>query len=190
MFSMRDIKKRLTDIFTRYLIMVLIAVPGLWIFYTIFTPLTVYPTYFLLNLFFEASLSGNLITVYNCFPIEIVEACVAGSAYYLLLILNLSTPNILLKRRLKIILESFLALLIINLLRILFLSVLYISGSGLFDVTHKIFWYFANIVFVVGIWFFMVKSFKLKEIPFYSDIKFFVGLKKKAKKSKHTKKNK
>jgi len=187
---MKNLKKTITGIFTRYLIMVLIAIPGLWIFYTIFTPLTIYPIYFLLNLFFEASLSGNVVTVYSCFPIEIIEACVAGSAYYLLLILNLSTPNILLKKRLKIIAESFLALLIINILRILFLSVMYISGSGLFDVTHKIFWYLANVIFIVGIWFFMVKSFKLKETPFYSDIKFFVNLKKKAKKSQYTKKNK
>jgi len=187
---MKNLKERITDVFIRYLIMVLIAIPGLWIFYIIFTPLTVYPVYFLLNLFFEASLSGNIVTISSCFPIEIVEACVAGSAYYLLFILNLSTPNILFKKRLKIILESFLALLIINILRILFLSAMYVSGSGLFDVTHKIFWYLANMIFIVGIWFFMVKSFKLKEIPFYSDIKFFIELKKKAHKSKNPKKNK
>ena len=187
---MKDLKKRLTDVFLRYAIMLLLAVSGLWIFYAIFTPLTVYPTYFLLNLFFGASLSGNIITVSSCLPIEIVEACVAGSAYYLLLILNLSTPNIVLKKRLKIILESFLALLIINLLRIFFLSIMYVSGSGLFDVTHKIFWYFANILFIIGIWFFIVKSFKLKEIPFYSDLKFFFNLRKEAKKSKGPKKNK
>ena len=187
---MKNIEKKISDVFIRYLIMVLAAIPGLWIFYTIFTPLTVYPTYFLLNLFFDASLSGNIITVYNCIPIEIVEACVAGSAYYLLLILNLSTPNILLKKRLQIIIESFLALLIINILRILFLSTIYVSGSELFDITHHIFWYFANIVFVVGIWFFMVKHFKLKRTPFYSDIKFFFNLKKKANKTKGSKKNK
>jgi len=187
---MKGLKKRITDVFLRYAIMLLLAVSGLWIFYTIFTPLTVYPIYFLLNLFLGASLLGNVITVSSCLPIEIVEACVAGSAYYLLLILNLSTPNIVLKKRLKIILESFLALLIINLLRIFFLSIMYVSGSGLFDITHKIFWYFANILFIIGIWFFMVKSFKLKEIPFYSDLKFFFNLRKEAKKSKGPKKNK
>lgn len=187
---MKNLKERITDVFIRYLIMVLIAIPGLWIFYVIFTPLTVYPIYFLLNLFFGASLSGNIVTVYSSFSIELVKACIAGSAYYLLLILNLSTPNILLKKRLKIIVWSFLVFLIINLLRILLLSVLYVSGSSLFDVTHKIFWYLANAVFIVGIWFFMVKSFKLKETPFYSDIKFFIELKKKAHKSKHSKKNK
>jgi len=190
MSNMKELKKRILGIFLRYLIILVVAIQGFWIFYAIFTPLTVYPTYFLLNLFFNTFLSGNIITVSNIFPIEIVKACVAGSAYYLLLILNLATPDILFKKRLKIIGESFLALLIINILRIFFLSLLYVSGSGLFDVTHKIFWYFANVLFIVGIWFFMVRSFKLKEIPFYSDVKFFFNLRKKAKKSKRPKKNK
>ncbi len=187
---MKHLKKRITDIFVRYLLMILVALPGLWIFYFIFTPLTVYPVYFLLNLFFETTLSGSTITISNTFPIEIVRACVAGSAYYLLLILNLSTPNIILRKRLKIILESFLALLIINLLRIFLLGILYVSGSSLFEITHKIFWYFANVVFVAGIWFFMVKSFRIKQIPFYSDIRFLLHLKKKTDKSKGSKKNK
>ena len=186
---MRNLKKRISNIFIRYLMMILIAVPGLWIFYAIFTPLTIYPTYFLLNLFFDTALSGNVITVSTYFPIEIVKACVAGSAYYLLLILNLSTSKILLKKRLQIIGESFLILLIINILRIFFLSILYVSGSGLFDIIHKIFWYFANILFIAAIWFFMVKRFKLKAIPFYSDIKFFFNLRKQVNKSKHAKKN-
>ncbi len=93
---MKSLKKRITDVFLRYTIMLLLAIPGLWIFYTIFTPLTVYPIYFLLNLFFGATLSGNIVLVNNL-PIEIIGACVAASAYYLLLILNLSTPNIVLK---------------------------------------------------------------------------------------------
>ncbi len=183
-------KRKIIDLFTRYLIMVLLAFSGLWLFNLILTPLTVYPTYFLLNLFFDASLIGNIITISGCFPIEIIEACVAGSAYYLLLILNLSTPNIKLKKRLNIIALSFFILLIINILRIFFLSIMYVSGSGLFDITHKIFWYLANIIFIVGIWFFMVKKFKLTKIPFYSDIKFFIDLKKKSNKPKSTKKNK
>ena len=184
---MKDVKKRLLDILIRYLIMFLVAIPGLWIFYFIFTPLTIYPSYFLLSLFFDASLSGNIITISNIFSIEIIGACVAGSAYYLLLILNLSTSKIKIENRLRIIIESFLALLIINRHHSCFL---HISGSNLFDITHKIFWYFANILFVVGIWFLMVRNYKLKEIPFYSDLRFFIELKKKAKKSKHSKKNK
>jgi exosortase/archaeosortase family protein len=190
---MKNMKKELTGLAIRYLVMVLVALPNLWLFYTIFTPLTIYPTYFLLNLFFDVTLSGNILTIMsssNYFPIEIVSACVAGSAYYLLLILNLSTPNILIKRRLKIIGESFLILLILNILRIFLLSILHVSGSDLFNITHQVFWYLANILFVVGTWFLMVRNYKIKEIPFYSDIRFLTGLKKKTKKSKHSKKNK
>lgn len=187
---MKSLTKRLTDIFVRYLIIVLVALPELWIFYFIFTPLTVYPVYFLLSFFFETSLSGNLISVYNYFPIEIVKACVAGSAYYLLFILNLSIPNLAIKKRLIILLESFLALLILNILRIFALGIMYVSGSPLFDVTHQIFWYFINVLFVVSIWFFMVKHFKIKGIPFYTDIKFFFNLKKKTNKTNSSKKNK
>jgi exosortase/archaeosortase family protein len=187
---MKEMKKRLKDILLRYLIMIVVAIPELWIFYAIFTPLTVYPTYLFLSLFFDVSISGNIIGITNLAPIEIVDACVAGSAYYLLFILNMATPKISRKNRLKIIGVSFLALLILNLLRLFILSFLHASGSGLFYVTHQIFWYSANLVFVAGIWFFMVRKYKLKEIPFYSDVKYILNLKKKAKKPKHSKKNK
>ena len=66
---------------------------------------------------------------------------------------------------------SFILFLIINILRIFFLSLLFISGSSWFDFTHELFWYLVSIVFVVGIWFTEVKLFKIKEIPFYSDLK-------------------
>lgn len=180
---MKRISKNIANIFVRYAILVIIALPNLWLFYFVFTPLTVYPVYFLLNLFFDASLTGSVITLAGSFPIALIGACIAGSAYYLLLILNLSTPKIKLQKRLNIIFLSFVAFLVINILRIFLLSIMAFSGSSLFDITHRLFWYLGSVVFVVGIWFFMVKSFKLKEIPFYSDIKFLILLKKKADKT-------
>jgi len=168
---MKTISKRFIDIFLRYLILILIALPNLWFFYFIFTPLTFYPVYFLINLFFNSSLTGNTITITNCFPIEIIKACVAGSAYYLLLILNLSTPKIKIKKRLQMAILAFASLLIINILRIFLLSMIFISGSSLFEITHKLFWYLGSVIFVAGIWFIEVKYFKIKKIPFYSDIK-------------------
>ena len=164
--------KQFIDISMRYIILIIIALPNLWLFYLIFTPLTIYPVYFLLNLFFDSSLIGNTILVENCFPIELIGACIAGSAYYLLLILNLSTPKIKFPKRFKMMLSSFAFLLIINVLRIFLLSLMFISGSSLFDITHKLFWYVGSVVFVVGIWIAEVKLFNIKEIPFYSDIKF------------------
>lgn len=175
---MDKVLKQFLDILIRYVTLILVALPNLWIFYFIFTPLTVYPLYFLFNLFFDASLVGNVINI-GAYPIELIGACIAGSAYYLLLILNLSTPKITVQKRLKLIFLSFAFFLIINILRIFLLTLMSLSGSSWFDITHKLFWYLGSIVFVIGIWFVEVKLFKIKEIPFYSDMKFlFKTLKK------------
>lgn len=161
--------RKVYDILIRYSIMIFLGLPNLWFFYFIFTPLTVYPVYFLLNMFFDASLNGNIINIPD-YSIEIINACVAGSAYYLLLILNLSIPKIKLSKRIKMIGLSFATLLTINILRIFFLSLF--VDSLWFDITHRLFWYLLSTIFVVGIWFAEVKLFKIKDIPFYSDLKF------------------
>ena len=167
-----NVKKQLIDTVVRYVILIFIALPNLYLFYFIFTPLTVYPVYSLLKLFFDVSVTGTIINVVDGFPIEIISACVAGSAYYLLLILNLSTPKIKLQKRAKMIFFSFTLFLIINILRIFLMSIIFIYGSQYFDILHKLFWYIGSIIFVIGIWFAEVKLFNIKEIPFYSDIKF------------------
>lgn len=165
--------KPLKGILVRYLILVVVAIPNLYLFYLIFTPLTVYPVYFILNIIFGGVvLAGNSMTVSGCSVIEIIKACVAGSAYYLLLILNLSTPKIKLQKRIKMVLLSFASLLFLNIIRIIFLTSLYVSDSSWFDFTHKLFWYFLSIIFVAVIWFAEVKMFNIKKIPFYSDVLF------------------
>ena len=160
------------NILLRYLILILVALPGLFIFYFIFTPLTVYPVYFFLGLFFDVAILSKTNILVNNLPIELISACIAGSAYYLLLVLNLSTPKIKLKTRISAIIFSFIAFLILNILRIFILSSLAITGFSYFNVTHTIFWYGFSTIIVVGIWFVEVKIYKIKEIPFYSDIKF------------------
>jgi len=170
---MKRKSKQFLDIFIRYFLLALMAIPSLWIFYFLFTPLTVYPIYFLLNLFFDVSLlSGNILLINREISIEFIRACIAGSAYYLLTILNLATPKIKLKKRINMLLLTFAIFLVLNLIRIFLLSFLVISGSSFFDVTHRLFWYSLSTIFVIGIWFVGVKLFKVKEIPFYSDIKF------------------
>ena len=169
----------LLSIFIRYLILIITGVPNFWLFYFLFTPLTVYVSYFFLKLFYEnILLIGNMIIV-NSIPIEIIEACVAGSAYYLMLILNLSIPNIKIKKRLLLLLFSFSLFFIVNIIRIIVSSSLLVSGATWFDFAHKLFWYAGSIVFVVGIWFLSVKLFKIKEIPFSSDIKHLFSLSRK-----------
>lgn len=169
--SMKNDSKLVLEIIFRYFVAIIIGVPNLYIFYKIFSLPTIYFSYFLLNLFFDASLSNNVILV-NDIPIAIIGACVAGSAYYLLTILTLGTPKIRLYKRLGILFTSYSLFFLANTLRIFVLGVLAIYNSVFFDIVHKFFWYFVSIILVVGIWFFMIRLYKIKEIPFYSDIKF------------------
>ena len=168
-----------TDILIRYSLLIVLAIPNLWLFYAVFTPLTAYPVFALLNLLYDALLiSGKIILINRTIPIELIQACIAGAAYYLLLILNLSTREIKLKTRVKMIAFSFLAFLLVNILRIFILSIIAVSGSSFFDLTHIVFWYGLSTIFVVAIWFAEVKLFRIKTIPFYSDIKFLLTQKK------------
>jgi len=162
---------KITNLFLRYIFLVLVALPNLYLFYFLFTPTTLYPIYFILQFFYEISLNGDIISV-GKFSIELIGACIGGSAYYLLLILNLSTSEIKLKKRIKMILISFGLFLILNILRIILLSFMFLSGSAWFSLTHELFWYVGSVIFVVGIWIFEVKFFKIKKIPVYSDLKF------------------
>jgi len=169
----------LLSIFVRYLILIITGIQNFWLFYLLFTPLTIYVVYFFLHIFYENTLLiGNVILV-NSIPIEIIEACVAGSAYYLMLILNLSIADLKIKKRLLLLLFSFSSFFLVNVIRILFSSYLLVSGATWFDFAHRLFWYAGSIVFVVGIWFLGIKIFKIKEIPFHTDIKFLFSLIKK-----------
>jgi len=161
------------SIIFRYLVLLIVALPGAWIFYKIFTPLTFYPVYFILGLFYNvSSVSEIAFRINNTVPIELIGACIAGSAYYLLLILNLSIPGIKPLKRVKAILFSFITFLVLNIIRILVLAFLAVSGSSYFDVTHILFWYGLSTIIIVGIWFVEVKIFDIKKIPFYSDLSF------------------
>lgn len=142
--------------------------------YFIFTPLTIYSIVFLLKIFFkEVVLNKTLIIINAKTLIEIIPPCIAGSAYLLLLILNLSVKMSIKKRVLSII-SSFLILLTLNILRILLLTLLYYNDFVYFDFTHKLFWYVLSTVFVIGIWFLVVKIFSIKDIPVYSDMKYLI----------------
>ena len=164
-------KSNLANIFIRYLILVLVAIPNLFIFYLVFTPLTIYPVYFLLSFFFDVILIKNFMVINGQFQIELIQACIAGAAYYFLLIINLSTPKINLKNRITMIVVAFSSLLLLNITRIIFMTFVFNGYPNFFELTHSLLWYGLSTIFVVGIWFAEVKIFKIKEIPFYSDLK-------------------
>ncbi len=126
-------KKKKTDlkipgIILRYLLLIIVALPNLWIFYAIFTPLTIYPVYFISKIFFNLTLSGTTLFINGVVPIQLIEACIAGAAYYLLFILNITTPNIKLGKRIQMILLSFLAFLVLNIIRIVSLIFVFVGG--------------------------------------------------------------
>lgn len=161
-------ERTILNIFIRYSVLILLGI-SLSLFYKILLPLTLWPVYFLLKIFYDVSVSGNILSVAGT-KIELINACIAGSAYYLLLILNLTT-NMKVKQRFYSIIFSFSSFLILNILRIFLLSILYIKNFVFFDITHKLFWYALSVLFVVGIWFLTIKLFKIKNIPVYSDVK-------------------
>ena len=147
--------------------------------YKVLFVLTIHPVFWLLKLVFNpVLLNGDILLILFTTPIQIIPACVAGSAYLLLLILNFTVPMSHKKRILSITL-AFTLLLTANILRIFLLSLLYHYQSPFFDFTHKFFWYFLSTIFVVIIWFLMVKIFTIKEIPVYSDLKYLLRIIKK-----------
>ena len=166
--------KAIWGIFLRYLVMLLFVILAYFI-YDILTPLTVCASAYLLKLFYDINISGHFIIINKRLFIEIISACVAGSAYVLLFMINLSTP-MKKKQRFYSVIFSFLVLFILNVLRIVFLSILAVNQFRFFDLTHKFFWYILSTLFVVGIWFMTAEIFSIKKIPVYSDLKYFIKI--------------
>jgi exosortase/archaeosortase family protein len=164
--------KKSIFIILRYLILLILGL-NLYLIYKIFTPLTVYSVSFLLKLIYPIIVSGTMILINQIITIEIIPACVAGSAYLLLLMLNLFV-EMPIKKRIYSILLSLGLLFILNILRIFILTILLVNEFQYFDLTHKLVWYVLSTIFVIGIWFLVVKLFSIKKIPVYSDIKYII----------------
>jgi exosortase/archaeosortase len=152
--------KEAIALFARYLLLILIALPGFSLFYWLFTPLTEYPAKWILELFYPTEWTASII---------LIPACIAGGAYYLLLILNLATP-MQAGTRAKSIIFLILAFLALNIARIVLFSVLYFEGAGYFSIAHKYTWLFGSTILVVLIWFASVRLFKIRAIPAYTDL--------------------
>ncbi len=165
-------KKEALNIIFRYLILILLALPGFYIFYVIFTPLTVYSVYFIIKIIYNSNvtlLKDNVIFLQKVL-INIIPACIAGSAYYLLLILNLSTP-MQIKKRVKSLSFLIISFLILNIARITIFAILFAVGFKYFDLAHKFVWYFGSIALVLILWFVNIRIFKIKDIPVFTDMK-------------------
>ncbi|MEK6914191.1 MAG: pacearchaeosortase [Nanoarchaeota archaeon] len=161
-------KNKIYLILSRYLILLLIVLISPLIIVFILKPLTIKLSVFLLDIFYNISINRNLIIINYKTYISIIDACIAGSAYLLLLILNLTTPmkeNI----RIKSFIFSWILLFILNILRIIILSILYHEDFRYVNFTHAFFWYGLSTIFVILIWFLTIKIFNIKSIPIYND---------------------
>lgn len=165
---------KLYSLFTRYILILIFGLGNLFIFYKIFYPLTFMPVNFILEMLGETKVFYTLnLILYNTIAIDLVGACIAGAAYYLIFILVMSTGNLASLKRLKILLLSMLIFLVFNIVRIIIMVL--IANKDYFTSVHMFFWYFISIIFVVLIWFLMVRLFKIKDIPVYSDLKFLLN---------------
>jgi exosortase/archaeosortase family protein len=174
---------KLYGLILRYLLILVFGLGNLFIFYKVFYPLTFFPVSFILGLIGDTNAFFNLnLIMFNTVAVNIVNACVAGAAYYLLFILIMSTANISFLKRIKIVFLSMLIFLVFNIVRIVLMTL--ISGTLYFEPIHMFFWYFISIALVVLTWFLMVRIFNIKDIPVHSDVKFLL------KQAKNTKRNK
>lgn len=156
---------------TRYLVLLLLSFNSLFLIYMLVTPITIYPVFTVLHYWYDdAQLLGTNTIFFKGYYAKIVAACVAGAAYYLLAILNLTTPMSV-KTRIKSLIFLFFSLLSLNIIRILVFARLFEKGFNYFDITHAITWYAGSTVLVLIVWFANVFLFKIKEIPVYSDMK-------------------
>jgi len=170
---MKKKEKDFYFIFLRYIIILLFGIGNLFVFYFILTPVTTYSVYGILSLYHEVELGKSGILFLESFNVGLIDSCIAGGAFYLLFILIMSTGNLNLKKRLTILFYSFLIFLFLNVLRILVLIELY--GTNIFIFAHWFLWNVMSTLFVVGIWFFMVKIYKIKSYPFLTDFYNFLN---------------
>lgn len=177
--------KKIINLFSRYILILALGIGNLYLIYKILTPLTIHTTNLAIRIFTATTLTEDIIQ-FGQSIIQIAPACVAGSAFYLLIALFLSTANIPPKTRFKAILTAILALFILNILRILILAFLIATPN--FEIIHWIFWHLVSTIFVVATYITTIKFYKIKSVPIISDVKYLKSLIKS--KQKHKKKKK
>ncbi len=178
---MDKVSKKIFSLFTRYIFIFLAGLGNLYIFNIILKPLNYDLLYFVLSIFGRTAIIGEYILARGTL-IELIPACLASSAFYLLFILLMSIQEIKPLKRVALVLSAFLTLFILNFLRIIILIIF--IGSPSFEALHWTLWHIISTLFVVGIWFAIIKLEKIKSRPFYSDLKFLYGSIKNSKKSK------
>ncbi|MEK6974313.1 MAG: pacearchaeosortase [Nanoarchaeota archaeon] len=138
------------------------------------TMLFPYLVMILLNYDVEFLFSEKLLLV-NGISLEFVKACIATSAYYLLALLILTTKGISLKKSIKMFLIGSLLIYLMNVLRITLIILVIINfGLDWFNIVHMTFWLIISSIYVLLVWIFLIRFYKIKTIPIYSDAVFLI----------------
>ena len=142
---------------------------------TYFFDLLIYPIIYIIYFLFlpyNPEIIGSSIIVNN-YELLFISSCVASSAYILLSILLLLTKDIDFKKGIKIFLTGFFILFFVNILRIFLLGIILIKENiVLFEKLHLLFWDVFSTAFVFLLWLFLIKYYKIKAIPIYSDFDY------------------
>ena len=158
------------EIIVRYDFLLILSLFQSTVLYELFTPLTLYPVLWIVKLFVSARILPLTATIETSSIIfSLVPACIAGSAYYLLMVLNLTTPMSL-QQRWKSLLFIIGLFFSFNVFRIIFFVFLFSSGVSFAEPLHLVVWYCASIFLVVAIWFANVALFKIDSLPVIEDI--------------------
>jgi hypothetical protein len=158
------------DLIIRYSLIIIAGLGNLYIFYLVFKPVTINLVAFIVNLFTMATMIGADMIYINGLYFEFVNACIGGSAYYLLFILGMSSRGVPFVKRMNVIVFSFFLLFLFNIFRVLLMIL--VAHEVYFNVLHWVFWYFLATLFVFLDWIFVSRYFKITSIPVYSDFIF------------------
>ena len=140
-------------------------------FLFLFSSITIYGVYF--SLFFYNPIAEGINLTISNEVFSFVEACIAPLAYMLLWLLIMWTKDINLFTRAKMFLFGSLLIYLMNVVRIFILIMVSLNyGVNWFERIHILFWDFTASVFVALVWIFLIKFYKIKDIPVYSDIKY------------------
>lgn len=177
---------KIISLFSRYLAIIVLGSYNFYLIYKIFTPLTIHATNLAIKLVTPTILSKDIIH-FGQTTIQIAPSCIAGSAFFLLIALILSTSNIKPKTRALALLTSLATLFILNITRILILASM--TSSPSFQALHFAFWHVLSTLFVVITYIATIKFYNIKSIPIISDFKYLKSLTS-PRKNKHKKKKK
>ncbi|MBI4448334.1 pacearchaeosortase [Candidatus Woesearchaeota archaeon] len=160
------------------------------IYYIIFSPPTFYASYLLLKMIGSPTIiedgaifsEGIGAILMGGIVLRFVKACTAASAYFLLTILIALTKDIGWKKSLEMFAIGSILIFTFNLIRVnVLIAILVGLGVDWFNYLHLFFWKVLSTIAVVGIWILLIKAYKIKNIPVYSDVIFLLSEIKKGK---------